>query len=246
MSFKLEINDLAILKSCVNAVSNISNDFSFTVDENGLSSNGISTGHTSFYDFVLTPDFFDSFNVDGKVLVNVDIQELKKVMGRAANSDIGIISLKDEELNIVFEGEAKREFSLRLQDNIDDELSTPAMEFNCKLELPLSYLKDSIKNVSLFTDQLIILEVNEDKIVISGKSDKSKVRTEYIHGEPVKGEFRATYDVSLIDSAVNQLTFVDRLQLEFDNDKPLKITSQLVTEDGRFSTLTAPRIEESD
>jgi DNA polymerase III sliding clamp (beta) subunit (PCNA family) len=244
LSFKLQLGDLGILKSLVNSICNISTDFCFTVDENGLSGNGINTGHTLFYTYNLEPSVFNEFSVSEKTVVNVDCDEIKKVMSRAGSSDVGYLSIVDDELNIIFEGNSKRSYTLRLQESVDEGLDLPQIDLECKLNLPLSVIKDGIKDTKLFSDQLIILEVNPDKVIISGKSDKSKFNVEYIHGEKVNGNYRSTFDVSLFEDAISQVNFTDSIELQLGTNKPIKVITKLVTEDGNYQTLIAPRIEE--
>jgi hypothetical protein len=246
MSFKLQLGDLGILKSLVNSVCNISTDFCFTIDENGFNGSGINTGHTLFYTYNLQPSVFNDFIVKDKTVVNVDCDEIKKVMSRAGSADVGYLSIVDDELNIIFEGDSKRSYTLRLQESVDEGLDLPKIDLECKLELPLSVIKDAIKDVELFSDQLIILEVNENKVIISGRSDKSKFNVEYIHGEKVVGEYRSTFDVELFKNAISQVNFTDTVTLEFGTNKPIKVISKLVTEDGNYQTLIAPRIEDED
>jgi hypothetical protein len=216
------------------------------VDKDGFSGAGINTGHTLFYQYNLEPSVFDEFNVEDKTVVNVDCDEIKKVMGRAGTADRGYLSIVDEELNIILEGESKRSYTLRLQDDDIDAPSLPVMDLECKIDLPLSVVKDAIKDTKLFSDQLIILEVTPDKVIISGRSDKSKFNVEYIHGEKVDGNYRSTYDVSLFEDAISQVNFTDNITLELGDNKPIKVISKLVTEDGAYNTLIAPRIEDED
>lgn len=244
--FKFTLSDTKLLKSIVNIVSNISNDFCFSVNYDGLVSNGISTSHTVFYGLSLDASLFDGLSVTDECKVTVNVLELKKILGRGKPDDILNVSLVNDELLIEFDGESVRSFSLRLLDDYESDIKPPSIELPAEIELPISVIKDAVKDVQLFSDLAITIEVTPDKVFFTGKNDTSRVNLEYIHGEDIKESYKASYDIKLITDAINDLTFVDSVILQFGNNMPLKIKSILITGEEIFNTLVAPRVMDEE
>ncbi|MBC7119931.1 MAG: DNA polymerase sliding clamp, partial [Methanobacteriaceae archaeon] len=120
--FKAELNDPNILRTSFDAISSIVDEVQIQVDSEGMRLDALDRSHITFVHLELKREIFDEYECDEPEKINVDTEELMKVLRRARAGDRLIITSDDANLILTFEGEATRQFKIRL---IDIEYETP-------------------------------------------------------------------------------------------------------------------------
>ncbi|GAA5819032.1 MAG: proliferating cell nuclear antigen (pcna) [Methanobrevibacter sp.] len=243
--FKAELNDPNILKTSFEAISSIVDEVQIQTNAEGLKLDALDRGHVTFIHLELKSSVFDEFVCDKDEKINVDTDELMKVLRRSKSDDRVLMSLDEGNLILVFVGAAKRRFKIRLIDIEDEPPTPPEVEYPTEFEIPFSLLKDSIADVDIFSDK-ISFSVDNEKFKISADGEFGDAKIEYIHGEKVNESAKSTYSLDKIREMLKADKFSDITSIKLGNSMPLTLKLKMVTEDGELSFLLAPRMEDED
>lgn len=243
--FKAELSDSNILKTSFDAISSIVDEVQIQTDSEGLRLEALDRSHITYVHLELKSSLFDTYICDEPEKINIDTDELMKVLKRSKSNDRVLLTLDEGSFIITFEGEATRTFKIRL---IDMEYETPVppeIEYPTKIEVPFSLLKDSINDIDIFSDK-IALTVNEEKLIAAAEGDFGDASIEYIHGERITTSVKSLFSLEKIREMLKADKFSDIAEIRLGDDMPLNLSLVMVTGDGELSFLLAPRLETDD
>lgn len=243
--FKAELSDPNILKTSFDAISSIVDEVQLQTDSEGIRLNALDRSHITFVHLELKASLFDEFVCDEPENINVDTEELMKVLKRSKSNDRVILSLDEGNFIITFEGEAKRRFKIRLIDMEYDSPSMPPLEYPTKFDIPFALLKDSINDIDIFSDKIILM-VNEEVFKAAAEGEFGDANIEYIHGEKIDTEAKSIFSLEKIREMLKADKFSDVATIRLGNDMPLNLSLKMVSEEGELSFLLAPRIESDE
>ena len=144
--------------------------------------------------------------------------------------------------SITFEGDATRTFKIRLIDIEYDNPVPPTIEHPTNFKVRFSILKDSINDIDIFSDK-IILEVDEDYFIASADGEFGDASIKYLHGENIQEHAKALFSLDKIREMLKADKFSEEAEISLGTDMPLSLTLNMVTGDGKLSFLLAPRLE---
>ncbi|HOP33271.1 MAG TPA: proliferating cell nuclear antigen (pcna) [Candidatus Hydrothermia bacterium] len=237
--FKAELNDPNILRTSFDAISSIVDEVQIQVDSEGMRLDALDRSHITFVHLELKREVFDEYECDEPEKINVDTEELMKVLRRARAGDI---TSDDANLILTFEGEATRQFKIRLIDIEYETPQPPEIRYENEFEVPFSLLKDAIADIDIFSDK-ITFQVDEEKFIISSRGEFGDAMIEYYHGEKIKEPARSVYSLDKIREMLKADRFSETATINLGNDMPLKLTLKMPEDEGELSFLLAPRLE---
>ncbi|MDI3483683.1 MAG: proliferating cell nuclear antigen [Methanobacteriaceae archaeon] len=240
--FKAELNDPNILRTSFDAISSIVDEVQIQVDSEGMRLDALDRSHITFVHLELKREVFDEYECDEPEKINVDTEELMKVLRRARAGDRLIITSDDANLILTFEGEATRQFKIRLIDIEYETPQPPEIRYENEFEVPFSLLKDAIADIDIFSDK-ITFQVDEEKFIISSRGEFGDAMIEYYHGEKIKEPARSVYSLDKIREMLKADRFSETATINLGNDMPLKLTLKMPEDEGELSFLLAPRLE---
>ncbi|BAW32005.1 MAG TPA: proliferating cell nuclear antigen (pcna) [Methanothermobacter sp.] len=240
--FKAELDDPNILRTSFDAISSIVDEVQIQVDSEGMRLDALDRSHITFVHLELKKELFDEYECDEPEKINVDTEELMKVLRRAKAGDRLIITSDDANLILTFEGEATRQFKIRLIDIEYETHKPPEIRYENELEVPFSLLKDAIADIDIFSDK-ITFKVDEEKFIVSSKGEFGDAMIEYYHGEKIKEPARSVYSLEKIREMLKADRFSETAIINLGNDMPLKLTLKMPNDEGELSFLLAPRLE---
>lgn len=243
--FKAVLEDSSILKTSFNAISSIVGEVQIQADKDGLTLDALDSSHIVFVHLELKPDLFDIYKSDEPMKLNVDTYELINVLKRAKKEDTVEISSEGDDLTLVFEGEARTTFNIRLIDLEYEAPSPPELDYPVEVELPFNLLKDAVKDVEILGDT-VMFTVTQDKVIIRGEGEFGDVRKEYVHGEDVPEEVIVMGSLENIKEVTRADKFSGTVVLKLGNDIPLNFILKMPSDEGELSFLIAPRIESEE
>lgn len=182
--FRAELIDAEVLKTSFNSISGIVDEVTIEADSEGMRLNALDSSHITFVHLELKKELFEVYECDIPEKINFHTGELNKVLKRAKIHDTVILSVNESNLVITFKGEATRTFKIGLIDLDYNNPVPPAIEHPVSLEIPLQILKDSVKDISIFSKK-ICLKVDADYFIASADGQINDVIIKYIHGENV-------------------------------------------------------------
>ena len=243
--FKAELSNSNILKTSFDAISSIVDEVQIQTDSEGFRLDALDRSHITFIHLELKASLFDEFICDEPEKINIDTDELMKVLKRSKSDDRVLMSLDEGNFIITFEGEAKRTFKIRLIDIEYDSPTPPQLAHPTNIEIPFSLLKDSIQDMDIFSDK-IALKVDSDKFIASAEGDFGDANIEYLHGEKIEETVKSIFSLEKVREMLKADKFSDFAKIGLGNDMPLKLTLEMISGDGELSFLLAPRIESED
>lgn len=243
--FKAQLSDPNILKTSFDAISSIVDEVQLQTDSEGLRLDALDRSHITFVHLELKASLFDEYICDEPEKINIDTDELMKVLKRSKSNDKIILSLNEANLIITFVGEAKRTFKIRLIDMEYDSPTPPPLEYPTKFEIPFSLLKDSINDIDIFSDKIILM-VNNEIFKAAAEGEFGDANIEYIHGEKIDTEVKSVFSLEKIREMLKADKFSDVATISLGNDMPLTLSLKMISGEGELTFLLAPRIESDE
>ena len=243
--FKAVLSDSNILKTSFDAISSIVDEVQMQADEEGLRLDALDRSHITFVHLELKKGLFDEYKCGEPMKINVDTEELMKVLKRAKSEDMVELTVDEGNLIINFEGEAHRTFKIRLIDIEYEAPSPPQLEYPTEFEVPFALLKDSIQDIGIVSDK-IALHVDADKFEASAEGEFGDAQIEYLHGEKIEESARSIFSLEKVKEMLKADKFSESAVIRLGNDMPLNLALQMATDDGELSFLLAPRIESEE
>lgn len=240
--FKAELSDPNILKTSFDAISSIVDEVQIQTDSEGLRLDALDRSHITFVHLELKASLFDEYVCDEPQKINVDTEELMKVLKRSKSDDRVIMSLDEGNLIITFEGEAKRRFKIRLIDMEYESPAAPELDYPTEFDVPFVLLKDSINDIDIFSDK-ITLSVDSDKFKAESTGEFGDANIEYIHGEKIDSEVKSIFSLGKIREMLKADKFSDVASIKLGQDMPLTLKLKMISDEGELNFLLAPRIE---
>jgi proliferating cell nuclear antigen len=243
--FKAVLSDSNILKTSFDAISSIVDEVQMQADEEGLRLDALDRSHITFVHLELKKNVFDEYQCKEPLKINVDTEELMKVLKRAKAEDMVELSTDEGNFIITFEGEARRTFKIRLIDIEYEAPSPPQLDYPTEFEVPFSLLKDSIQDIGIVSDK-IALQVDEDKFKASAEGDFGDAQIEYLHGEKIQEKAKSVFSLEKVKEMMKADKFSETAQIKLGNDMPLNLYLKMASDEGELSFLLAPRIESEE
>lgn len=243
--FKAVLSDSNILKTSFDAISSIVDEVQMQADSEGLRLDALDRSHITFVHLELKPGLFDEFAIDEPLKINVDTEELMKVLKRSKSDDIVELSVDEGNLIVIFEGEARRRFKIRLIDIEYEAPSPPDLEYPTEFEVPFILLKNSIQDIEIVSDK-IVLTVDADKFIAEAEGEFGDAKIEYLHGEKIDVNAKSIFSLEKIKEMLKADKFSDTISLKLGNDMPLNLSLKMISDEGELSFLLAPRIESEE
>lgn len=245
MTFKLELSDNKIFKDAFSSIRKIIDEVIIECDSEGIRVNALDRSHITFVNMEFKAELFDEYLCDVPEKINVDTEDLNKVLKKCKTSDILRLTVDEGNLILIFEGDATRKFKLRLIDLEYESATPPMIEHPVNLTIPTQVLKNALSDMELFSDKLTFT-VTPDYLIISTDGATGDAEVSYIHGENVKDIFKSVFNIDRIKDMLEASSLSEQCELCLGNDLPLNLKLKLVTGDGELGFLLAPRLETDD
>ncbi|SCG86739.1 proliferating cell nuclear antigen (pcna) [Methanobacterium congolense] len=243
--FKAVLSDSNILKTSFEAISSIVDEVQMKADGDGLRLDALDRSHITFVHLELKSALFDVFSCDEPLKINVDTEELMKVLKRAKSEDVVELTVDEGNLIVTFEDEARRTFKIRLIDIEYEAPSPPELEYPTEFEIPFNLLKNSIQDISIVSDKIALI-VDSDKFIASAEGEFGDAKIEYLHGEKITENAKSVFSLEKIKEMLKADKFSETAVMRLGNDMPLTLSLNMVADEGELSFLLAPRIESEE
>ncbi len=241
--FKLILSDPSIFKTSFDAISSIVDEVQIEVDSDGLRLNAIDRSHITYVHLELKESLFDIFQCDKPIKLNLDTEELMKVLKRSKSDDVMELTVDAGSLVVTFEGAVKKTFKVKLIDLEYDTPTPPEIEYPITIGIPIGTLKETIQDIEIVADR-VEFNIDDDNLTLKAVGEFSDAQVEYLHGEKVDESARAVFAIENIKEMLKAEKFADNTYISLGDDMPLTLTLELLNEEGKLTFLLAPRIEE--
>jgi proliferating cell nuclear antigen len=262
---KLKIDDARLWKNLMVAVSTLVDEATFKLDKNGIRLRAMDPSHVAMVDFEVPKNAFQEYVCDQPVDICVnmgemlkllksvgsdEILEMLKLLKSVGSDEILEISTGEEgrQLELVFRGVFVRKFVMPTLEMTEEEAPTPKIDFNTKVQMTSSSLKQTMDDASTVSDN-VRLEATPQNITFKAIGNLGSATIEFdkdseaVLSLDVKEESNATFSLNYLSEIVKAGTAAsDVVDIEFSTNMPVRLNFGL-PEEQRLSYFLAPRIE---
>ncbi|MFQ6137323.1 MAG: proliferating cell nuclear antigen (pcna) [Candidatus Hydrothermarchaeales archaeon] len=244
--FRATMSESKLLKSSVDAISNLIDEAGISVSEEGLKLRAMDPAHVALVDFQLDKEAFDYFEVTEPLVLGIDLERLNTILKRAGTGDMVDLGLDEEKnmLRIKFKNSSTRTFNLPLIDVSEEELKVPSLDFPSSVELLPSTLREGIKDADVVSDH-VTLKTDENDLYISAKGDLGNVEVKMSKDDAIEfvssGEVSSMFSIEYLQDMIRASDLANSVKIHLGNNIPVRMDFK--AENARLSFLLAPRIE---
>jgi proliferating cell nuclear antigen len=244
--FNAVLADPKLLKSSIDAISNMIDEAGVNVSEAGLRLRAMDPAHVALVDFELGKEAFDKFEVSETLVLGLDLDRLNTILRRAGGGDRISLALDEEanSLRIKFENTSTRTFNLPLIEVSEEELKVPNLNFPCVVELSPSIISEAIKDAEIISDH-VTLRVDKEYLYVTAKGDLGNVEVKVAKEEAVQfeaqQEAKSMFSIEYLKDMVKASDVASSVRLSLGDNIPVKM--DFLAPNVRLSFLLAPRIE---
>ncbi|ABM81459.1 proliferating cell nuclear antigen (pcna) [Hyperthermus butylicus] len=245
---KLVFFDARIWRYIVSAISKVIEEGVFVVDpEEGFLFRAMDPSHVIMLNMRFPRDSFEVFEVDSKVELGVNFEDVAKVLRRASKEDKLEITSDGNTVSFAFIGKGYRKFTLPLLDITAEELPEPQLEFKAIVKVMSDVYRDAIKDVELIGDVIrFIASQDEFKVVSSSDIGEAEIIYTRESGSIIEMEVedtqQASYTLEYFSDLSGAARVADTITIKFSSDMPALIEHEL-QQGAKFSFLIAPRVD---
>ncbi len=226
--FKATMSDAKLLKSSIEAISNLIDEAGINVDNEGLKLRAMDPAHVALVDFQLVKEAFDNFEVTESVVLGVDLERLNTIVKRAGSNDMITLSLDEDKnmLKIKIKNTSTRTFSLPLIDVSDEDLKVPSLDFPSSVEVHPNILKEAIKDAEIVSDH-VTLKTDENNLYISAKGDLGNVSVKVLKDDAIAfmsgGEVSSMFSLEYLVDMMKASDLADTVKINLGDNIPVRL-----------------------
>lgn len=244
--FKAVLADPKLLKSSIDAISNMIDEAGVSVDEKGIRLRAMDPAHVALVDFELGKEAFDEFEVKGSIVLGLDLDRFNTILKRTGASDKISLALDEEtkSLRIKFENASTRTFNQPLIEVSDEELKVPNLDFPSTVELSPSIISEAIKDAEIISDH-VTLKVDPEFLYVLAKGDLGNVEVKVSKDDAVQFEAekvsQSMFSIEYLKDMVKASDVANSVRISIGDNLPVKM--DFLAPSVRLTFLLAPRIE---
>ncbi len=243
---KATLSDPKILKSSIDAISNMIDEAGIIVSQEGISLRAMDPAHVALVDFKMEKDAFEEYEVEETLTLGIDLDRLNTILKRAGSGDrIELATTSDgSALRITIRNSARRRFDLPLIDVGEEELRVPELQFPAKVEIEPKILSEGIKDAEIVSDH-VTLRCDEGALYISARGDLGNVEVRVGKEQAISFEVtepcKSMFSIEYLKDMIKAGDIASTVKINLGNDIPVKLDFR--TSGVLLSFLLAPRIE---
>ncbi|NMA44269.1 MAG: hypothetical protein GX950_00440 [Candidatus Diapherotrites archaeon] len=219
----IELKRIDFFRRSVDAISSFIPEGNFRFSDKGVYFRSTDPSQVVLVDYFIDKKLFDKYEIEPN-FIGVDLVELNKMLQRAMITDKLFIDISDAELKLKFESEMKRTFRLPLIDVSVEEAKVPAINYDTKIEIMASFLKELLKDALLFGSS-VVLKVEGGRFFIEARGSQGALDSEALKTASVSSKSNVTSKFSLgfFQNIIKEADNEKKVVIYLKNDSPMKI-----------------------
>jgi len=220
----LELKQVDFFKSAIESISSFVPEGNFRFTDKGIFFKAVDPSQVVLVDYFVDKKLFEKYIIEPNY-IGVDLVEFSKILQRSLPSDKLILDVSDAEIKIRLESDLKRNFRLPLIDVSAEEPKAPDINYEAKVEINASSLKEIIKDASLFGSS-VVLKVSDGKFFVEAKGSQGVMDAEASKNTQVssKGEITAKFSLNFLQNIVKQAANEKIVTIELKNDSAMRVS----------------------
>ena len=248
--FRAVTKDSKLLRDSIDTISQLIDDGLFKISKNGIELIAADRAMVSFVDFKLKSSAFQEFECEREMKIGLNLLNFLTVLKRANINDKLTLSLDENKLEVVLEGNSIRRFTIPLIEiSKEDVPQIDQLEFTSDAEINASILEQGINDADIIADSVII-ELSPDKfrMFAEGNSSKSELKipkgTDVLTVLNTKETVSSRYSLDYLKKMIKGSKISDKAKIMLGKDFPLKIDFK--GDNASLSLVLGPRVSENE
>ncbi|MBQ7979239.1 MAG: proliferating cell nuclear antigen (pcna) [Candidatus Methanomethylophilaceae archaeon] len=233
-----------VLKGIVNIISTLIDEVKFTITSEGMTLKAVDAAHVAMIEMNLTKGAFESFSAEDTE-IGLDLEKVKGVLKLAGSGETIRMEQDDATGKLVFKvGNITRRMSLIDTTGMNDP-KVPQLNLTATITVPIEELQKGIRAVESISDH-ITLKAGPEFFELSCEGDTDSVS---LRLDPSSAKISTDSDVcsmfppDYLANIIKAIPSGTQVDIELDNDYPMKLVFALADGAAKVDYLLAPRIE---
>ena len=233
-----------VLKGIVNIISTLIDEVKFTITSEGMTLKAVDAAHVAMIEMNLTKGAFESFSAEDTE-IGLDLEKVKGVLKLAGSGETIRMEQDDATGKLVFKvGNITRRMSLIDTTGMNDP-KVPQLNLTATITVPIEELQKGIRAVESISDH-ITLKAGPEFFELSCEGDTDSVS---LRLDPSSAKISTDSDVcsmfppDYLANIIKAIPSGTQVDIELDNDYPMKLVFALAAGAAKVDYLLAPRIE---
>jgi proliferating cell nuclear antigen len=229
--FKAVTKDPRLLRDSMDIISQLIDDGLFNIKKSGIELEAADRTMVSFVDFKLSSSAFEEYACEKDMSFGINLLNFLTVLKRANPDDKLTLSLDENVLEVVLEGNSVRRFALPLlQVSKRDapDIEQLLKKFTADAEVSSSILEQGISDADIIADSVII-ELSPDKLRMFAEGNNSKSELKLFKGTDIltnlnaKEIVSARYSLDYLKKMIKGSRLSDKVKIMLGKDFPLRL-----------------------
>jgi proliferating cell nuclear antigen len=247
MPFEITISNAKVFQSCIDAIATLIDEGEFEITEKGITLRAMDPSQIAMVDFSMPKHSFEDYRVTPKK-IGMNLEALSKIMGRTRAGEKLVMKLDESgsRMLLTFKGQSTRKFTMPLLDLRGATPKEPQIDFDGKVDMNSSLLKEAIKDTALVSSH-VVLQTDKNSFLIESSGDRGEVKinteksNDAILDFKVSTESRAMFPLEYLNDILKAADTTTNISLELKSNAPLKVKYKIG--DAELAYYLAPRIE---
>jgi len=233
-----------VLKGIVNIISTLIDEVKFTITSEGMTLKAVDAAHVAMIEMNLTKGAFESFSAEDTE-IGLDLEKVKGVLKLAGSGETIRMEQDDATGKLVFKvGNITRRMSLIDTTGMNDP-KVPQLNLTATITVPIEELQKRVRAVESISDH-ITLKAGPEFFELSCEGDTDSVS---LRLDPSSAKISTDSDVcsmfppDYLANIIKAIPSGTQVDIELDNDYPMKLVFALADGAAKVDYLLAPRIE---
>ncbi len=260
MSFSLKLDKSRVLRVIIETLASIVTEAKFKITPKGLTILAFDDSRICLLQLKIKGEDFDEFSCDKKLDIDLNIDDLDKILKRSTLNDSLEIAFKEADNKIKIklqrttdeEKKLTRTFSLALSENEIENLHLDRLyeiEYNTNWEIEPAFLVEAIKDAEIYSEVLSLKATEGEGLLFSSIGTIGEMEyfldLEDLRSSNINETCMGSYSLDFLKAILKISSITMNLEMGLKSDYPLKIIFKLEN-DCELSLFLAPRVEHEE
>ncbi len=237
------------------ALANLLQESNLIIDSEGIKMKSIDPSKVSLVILNIPGSGLEEYTVTKELKVGISFDLVKKILKRVKareKVELGVDTAKNRFFITIYtkkgrEGGFYRRFGLPIINIAEEEVPEPKLEYPVRIRMDMGVFVDVLSAANEVSDSVrFIAKEDSFSILAEGEGGKA-IETTYTSSDEVfyeysvQGSHDSTYSIELLLDFIKPMKQIsETVTIEFDNNKPLKLTMDFAI--GSIQFYLAPRV----
>ena len=237
------------------ALANLLQEANLIIDSEGIKMKSIDPSKVSLIILNIPGSSLEEYSVSKELKIGISFDTVKKILkrvGARSKVELGVDMGRNRFLITIYTKKGResgfyRRFGIPIINIAEEEVPEPKLEYPVRIRMDMDVFVDVISTADEISDSVkFVAKEDSFSIIAEGEGGKALETTyassdEVFYEFSVQGSHDATYAVELLLDFIKPMKQIsDTVTIEFDNNKPLKLTIDFAI--GSVQFYLAPRV----